>query len=121
MVRPKSDLIKFARKMRSGATRAEQVLWSMFADGRRRRVLGHRVRRQHVVAGFIPDFYIPAARLAIEVDGSIHERQWKQDADGRRTEILKRHGVSVIRFTNNDVLSDPVRCLMVIVEAVRSK
>jgi very-short-patch-repair endonuclease len=75
-------------------TEAEQRLWTEL----RRRALGCRVRRQHVVLGWITDFFVPAARLVIEVDGDIHDHH--EDDDRRRTEALEAAGLRVIRFRN---------------------
>src|SRR5690606_4277170 len=54
-------------------------------------------KRQYVVRGFIVDFYCPQYRLAIEIDGSIHEH--RQRYDTARQAILEREGLRFIRIT----------------------
>lgn len=78
-------------------TAAESILWETLRAGG----LGVRVRRQHIVLGWIVDFYFPCARLAIELDGDVHDLQ--ADEDARRSAALGASGISVIRVTNDDV------------------
>jgi very-short-patch-repair endonuclease len=82
-------------------TPAEQVLWQAL---RGRQLGGLRFRCQHPVGPFVLDFYCPAAKLVIEVDGAIHEQQREQDA--ARTEHLQQYVYRVLRFTNEQVLGD---------------
>jgi very-short-patch-repair endonuclease len=63
---------------------------------------GFKFRRQHIVAGFVVDLYCPAARLAIEVDGPVHESQ--QHYDEARDAVFDSLGIAVIRVSNDDVL-----------------
>ena len=92
--------VLLARQMRAEPTEAEAVLWRAL---RGRRLAGWRFRRQHVLAGFVVDFYCPSLWLAIEVDGPIHdERRVEDDA---RTQALATLGVRVLRFRNEDILS----------------
>src|SRR5581483_124837 len=71
-----ADKLLFARAMRGAPTRGEAVLW---AELRGRGLSGWRFRRQHVIAGYIVDFYCPRLWLAIEVDGSVHDAQRDDD------------------------------------------
>jgi len=99
-----SDFIEFARKLRSEQTDAEQLVWSLLRD---RRLAGAKFRRQHPLeAGgrrYILDFYSHELKLAIELDGGQHQERTDQDA--ARTQALSGHGIAVLRFWNNDVLS----------------
>jgi len=52
--------------------KAEQVLWSKL---RRRQMLGYKFRRQYSIEAYVVDFYCPAARMAIELDGDSHFQQ----------------------------------------------
>ena len=67
-----------ARELRKAMTQAEQVLWKAL---RGRRMAGLRFRRQHPVGRFILDFYCPAAKLGLEVDGGIHDGQAERDEE----------------------------------------
>ena len=91
-----------ARQLRGNMTDAEKQLWRAL---RRDQLNGLHFRRQHPVGPFTLDFYCPSLRLAVEVDGGRHAEQRKQ-ADDRRTHWLAEKGVVVIRYWNNDVLSN---------------
>lgn len=90
-----------ARRLRKTPTEAERRLWQHLRNAQ----LGASFRRQYPLQGFVVDFYCPAARLAVELDGGQHAHQ--ADADARRTRGLVRHGVTVLRFWNNEVLENP--------------
>jgi very-short-patch-repair endonuclease len=64
-----------------------------------------RFRRQHPVVYFIADFYCHTAKLIIEIDGGIHLLPEQFEYDQRRDEELKKHGLTILRFTNDDVLN----------------
>ncbi len=82
-------------------TKAEQVLWAAL---RYRKARGLRFRRQHPVDRFVLDFFCPSAKLAIELDGSVHDQQAERDEE--RTRVLEAAGYRVIRFRNEEVLND---------------
>jgi very-short-patch-repair endonuclease len=92
--RPKTER---ARGLRRDSTDVEMLLWQRL----RNRQLGVDFRRQHPAGNFFLDFYAPALRLAVELDGGQHAEQ--TDADRRRTCWLEERGVTVLRFWNSDV------------------
>jgi very-short-patch-repair endonuclease len=94
-------------------TPAEGLLWEHIRSGR---LCGAKFRRQHFIAGYIVDFYCPASRLVIEVDGEIHLSQ--RDADAVREAALSAYGVRVTRFSNTAVLHDIAGVLHVIAAAL---
>ena len=96
-----SDLRAFARDLRAHQTDAENLLWGML---RNRRLLGLKFRRQYPLDPYILDFYCHDAMLAIELDGGQHAE--RQPYDLQRTAYLKRRGVRVLRFWNNEVLQE---------------
>jgi very-short-patch-repair endonuclease len=89
-----------AREFRKDATVAEKVLWQSLRD---RRLEGRKFRRQHAIDRFIVDFYCRDASLVVELDGDVHAQLVERDAE--RAEILMRAGLTVIRFTNDEVLT----------------
>jgi very-short-patch-repair endonuclease len=89
-----------AREMRRAATAAEQVLWQAL---RGNKLSGYHFRRQQVIDGFVVDFYCNAVGLVIEVDGGIHSCQKGYDTE--RDEVLCRRNLHVLRFSNDEVLS----------------
>src|SRR5919107_5564400 len=90
-----------AKELRRNLTPAEQVLWAAL---RGRRAGGLRFRCQHPVGPSVLDFFCPAAKLVIEVDGPIHEEQREQDQ--ARTEHLEAYGYRVLRFINQEVMTN---------------
>jgi very-short-patch-repair endonuclease len=63
-----------------------------------------RFYRQYSVGPYILDFYCPAARLAVELDGGQHNQCETRTYDLSRSEYLRAQGINVIRFWNHDVL-----------------
>ena len=90
-----------ARVLRVDMTDAERRLWSLL---RGRRLQGYKFRRQRPIGPFIVDFACIAHRLVVEADGGQH---CENDYDARRTAWLEAHGWRVMRFWNNDILTNP--------------
>ena len=90
-----------ARSLRRDMSDAESLLWHRL---RYKQLNGHRFRRQHPVGKFIVDFACIESKLVIELDGGQHQEQ--TDYDNQRTVVLQVHGWRVLRFWNNDVLSN---------------
>jgi len=63
-------------------------------------------RRQHPIDIFIADFYCPKIKLVVEVAGSIHEISEYEEHDIGRSDMLNYFGITVVRFTNDQVLND---------------
>jgi very-short-patch-repair endonuclease len=95
------ELQQIAREMRREPTAAEEHLWLHL---RERQVAGLRFRRQYAIERFVLDFFCASARLAVEVDGEIHQEQ--ADRDAARSAVLEQHRIRVLRFTNAEVLND---------------
>jgi very-short-patch-repair endonuclease len=92
---------QFARFLRKDATIVENIVWGIL---RNRKFNNLKFRRQHEINGFIVDFYCHELRLAIEIDGKIHEKQ--KDYDKLREELIENEGVPFIRVTNEEVMRD---------------
>lgn len=102
-----------ARRMRSAPTEYEALLWTIL---RKKQVGGYKFRRQHIIAGYIVDFYCPAAKLVIEVDGDVHDGQ--QGYDQERDKLMKVLGYRVLRFKNREIVDELGKVLGVIVDAL---
>lgn len=108
-----TDALARSRELRKFATEAEKLLWGKL---RGRRLEGFKFRRQFWIGGYIADFVCIEAKLVVEADGSQHGDA--EDYDVRRDAYLKREGYRVIRFWNNDVMSnlegvlESVRCAL---------
>ncbi|WP_404600978.1 endonuclease domain-containing protein [Dyella lipolytica] len=96
-------------------TDAEHLLWRYL---RNRQLLGWKFRRQHEIDRYIIDFVCTEAGLIVELDGGQHAERMASDAD--RTRRLEAMGYRVLRFWNNDVLTNSEAVLEVILEAVAS-
>jgi very-short-patch-repair endonuclease len=83
-------------------TLAEKCFWNMVKTNK---FSGIHFRRQQVIHGFIADFYCNAKRVVVEIDGGIHESQ--KDYDLLREMLIKKHGVKIIRFSNEEVINNP--------------
>lgn len=94
-------LKKFQKTLRTNQTDAESRLWYHL---RSRRFQGWKFRRQHLLQGYIVDFICLRRKLVIELDGGQHANQIAHDT--HRTKVIEKEGFKVIRFWNNDVLSN---------------
>jgi very-short-patch-repair endonuclease len=92
-------LTERAREMRKNPTKAEAHLWKHLRNKR----LGVKFRRQEPVGFYIADFLCEEHRLIVEVDGSQHKGS---EYDKARDAWLNAAGYRVIRFWNNEVLTN---------------
>ena len=103
----RSELKAYRKELRNHGTSAEAYLWTMLKC---RQVSGYRFRRQFSIGHYILDFYCPELRLAIELDGACHKGfgNMQLEYDRVRDEYLKNEcGVTVLRFENKMVFSNP--------------
>ena len=92
-----------AKAMRRVMTNAELKLWN---ELRAHRLMGLGFRRQVPIAGYIVDFACSASKLIVEVDGSQHADDGGASRDAVRTRRPEQDGWTILRFWNDDVLSD---------------
>ena len=90
-----------ARNLRHDQTDAEAKLWAVMRGGQLERL---KFRRQFPVGQFIADFCCPQRRLIIELDGGQYAEQLF--ADEWRSRILNERGYRVLRFWNDEVLTN---------------
>jgi len=95
-----------AKAMRRSPTPGEAAAWELL---RSRRFDGTKWRRQQVISGFIVDFYCAEHRLALEVDGDVHDRAGAAEADAERTVVFAHLGISVVRIRSESVDEASVR------------
>ena len=88
----------YAQKLRREMTPEEKRLWYQFLNQ-----LPCRAKRQQIINTFIVDFYIPSAKLVIEIDGSQHYEQEARIRDEERDAALDRLGILVLRYSNSDI------------------
>jgi very-short-patch-repair endonuclease len=104
-----------ALKLRREMTPAEVRLWNALKD---RKLGGLKFRAQHPVGRFILDFYCPSQRLVVELDGGVHEKQLEYDQ--ARTEFLNAYGYRVVRFPNEEVLTNLTSVLKQILQVAKT-
>jgi very-short-patch-repair endonuclease len=92
------NLKKLARQLRNSSTMSEVLLWRCLKS---KQILGYDFDRQKPIDKYIVDFYCKELRLAIEIDGSTHDK--KVHEDGMRQERLESLGVRFLRFRDGDV------------------
>lgn len=95
-------LKEFAKKNKQYPTEAEKLLWEYL----RGKNLWFKFNRQHIVGDYIVDFICLERALVIEVDGGYHSEYEQMQRDESRTEHLENMGLRVIRFSNEEVLTD---------------
>jgi very-short-patch-repair endonuclease len=105
---------KYARDLRQSQTDAERKLWWRLRD---RRLTEFKFRRQHPIGPFIADFCCTEAKLVVELDGGQHTLQRRSDTV--RTDFLEAQGYRVLRFWNNEILTNTDGVLQRIALALR--
>ena len=103
----------YSQQLRKSMTKEERHLWYDFLKG-----LPVQVYRQHMIGIYIVDFYIPSARLVIELDGSQHFTETGTYKDWERDSFLLGKGITVLRYPNhyfhshfNEICEDIIRHL----------
>ncbi len=105
-----------AKQLHRNMSLAEAKLWKHL---RAHRMGDIHFRNQHAIGNYIVDFCAPRKKLIIELDGSQHLEQ--KEYDGERTKYLESHGYRVLRFWNNDVMSNMETVLEVIWSVLNEK
>ncbi len=95
------DPLARARRLRREMTGPERSLWRALRGLNRR---GWKFRRQVPFGPFIVDFYEPARRLVIELDGDSHADRGEYDQS--RQAWLESQNLRMLRIANDDVLED---------------
>ena len=96
-------IIDLSRQLRQRATEAEQLLWEHL---RNRKLGGLKFRRQHHFGRYISDFYCAELFLIIELEGGIHDEKNQREYDAYREEVLESRGLTVLKFKNEEVLTN---------------
>lgn len=92
-----------ARELRKNMTDAEKTLWSKLS---RRQMVGFQFYRQRIIGDYIVDFYCPKSKLVIEIDGGQHYSGKVETDDKKRDQTLNELGMTVLRFSNLEVLKE---------------
>ncbi|MXO91885.1 endonuclease domain-containing protein [Pontixanthobacter aquaemixtae] len=98
---PKST-VKLSRKLRSEMSLPEVLLWKEL----RKRPGGLKFRRQHPAGDYVLDFYCAKAKLAIEIDGAVHDGDEAARRDTNRASFLRSRRIATTRIPAQEVLED---------------
>ena len=112
---PDRRTVRIERRLRNRQTDAERKLWFAVRD---RRLSGFKFVRQEAIGPFIVDFVCREKRLVVEVDGGQHSENAK---DIERDAFLAGEGYRVMRFWNNDVLSNRDGVLTLILQVLEQE
>jgi len=87
-----------ARRLRREQTKEEKELWHALRAGR---FAGFKFRRQYPTGTHVLDFYCPAAKLSVELDGFQHGMPEQHQRDEERHKFLESQGIEELRFWNH--------------------
>ncbi len=88
------------QSLRNSLPSAELILWSRLKN---RQICAQKFRRQFSFGPYVVDFYCPALKLAIEIDGDSHFQPGEQEKDRTRQQFIESTGVQFLRFRNIEV------------------
>ena len=94
---------EYRQLLRRSETPMERKLWKYL---RGKQLYGYRFRQQHGYGPYVLDFYCPALKLCIEIDGEVHDDVRVKEKDEDRTVFLHDNNIHVIRFKNKEVEKD---------------
>ena len=109
--------VRPARRLRHEMTLPEVMLWQAL----RQRPHGLKFRRQHASGPYILDFFCSDARLAIEIDGEVHDRGDRPGRDSARDAWMRTAGIETLRIPAMEVLRDVGAIFDAIVAAARAR
>ena len=109
---PDRHKVRVERKLRGAQTDAERKIWFALRD---RRLGGFKFVRQEAIGPYVAHFVCREKRLIIELDGGQHA---DNPRDVIRDAYLMQEGYRVLRFWNNDVLSNRDGVLLTILDAL---
>ncbi len=96
-----ANLTQAAKGLRRNSTDAERLLWQCLKG---KQLEGLKFRRQEQIGRFIADFVCYERKIIVEADGSQHTLEKEKDEE--RTEWLNSQGFTVLRFWNNEILTN---------------
>ena len=108
---------EYRRLLRKTETPTERMLWKKL---RGKQLGGYRFRQQHGFGPYILDFYCPALRLCIELDGDVHNEELVKQKDEERTRFLELNKIKVLRFRNEEVEQGIDNVLMKILDFINT-
>jgi len=105
-----------AEELRNQMTSAEELLWKHIHINEWKL----KFRRQHPIWNYVVDFYCHGLKLVIELDGGIHEVEEVKRYDLERESQLKKMGLTVLRFKNEELFKNKKKVLEKIAETIKT-
>ena len=96
-------------------TYCEKIVWMYL----RKKQMGYRFLRQYSVDQYVIDFYGPKLKLAVEIDGEVHNVPEQKEHDEKRQEKLEQFGITFVRITNEELLGNPNKAFAKIEEIIK--
>jgi very-short-patch-repair endonuclease len=90
------------QKLRSNMTKGEKLLWYQINYDK----MGFRFRRQFGIGKYIVDFYCPALKLVVEIDGFTHGNETVFANDQIREQYLRSLGLIVKRYNDQEIFNN---------------
>lgn len=112
------SLKEFAQRHKDNPTKAEMIIWEFLKS---KQLENFKFRRQHIIGKYIADFVCLDRMLVIEIDGKIHQLPENKESDEIRTKWLESNGFKVIRFSNEEVLTDTENVLNKILQILKNQ
>jgi len=109
-------LKELARQLRNNSTKAEIILWLKLKG---KQMFGYDFHRQKPLDNYIVDFFCHELMLAIEVDGYSHELLDIYYKDVEKENRMNDLGITILRFTDQQVLKDMYNVLNAIEQYIR--
>jgi imidazole glycerol-phosphate synthase subunit HisF len=106
-----------AKALRNNLTHEERVLWGRLKEC----FPDYKFRRQHPISEYVADFYCHKLKLVIEVDGSIHLMEENQKLDNLRQDNIEHLGITVLRFTNEQVRREIESVIAIINDFIKGR
>lgn len=97
------DVTFIRQQLRNQMPKPELVIWKLL---RGRQLKGFKFRRQFSIGRYVLDFYCPKLKLGIEIDGESHYTTEGKANDIIRQEVIENFDVTLLRFTNTDVMEN---------------
>lgn len=113
----KKELKETRRQLRRNQTYTEKIVWMYL---RNRKTDGYKFRRQYSVDNFVLDFYCPELKLAIELDGGVHDVPAQKLYDEERQKHIEKFGIRFVRLRNEEFLGNPDKAFLKIEEGIRN-
>ncbi|MFC4219964.1 endonuclease domain-containing protein [Flagellimonas marina] len=111
-------LKELARQLRNNSTKAEIILWQKL---KRKQMHGYDFHRQKPIDNYILDFFCHELMLGLEVDGYSHQIIEIQLKDSIKERAMFQFGITVLRFSDRQVLKDMENVLRVIEDYIHTK